>query len=302
MKTEYEFQRLWRLEAQKSDSGIARIPLKMGGGITRLDLVVKATNGASANATNPIRDIVTNVRLVLNTGTEIINCSGAELMAMASLRDKIEPPHDEADTANLVQYAVIPIMFGRTIRDQQIGLDLSKNQGAELQITYNAAIVRAVGATGFVSGTTSFAVDAYCTKDGSAPNYQARIIPIKVKNNVATTVTEERIPMKTGAPLVSVLLYAHRSAYLSDSLVDEVTLEELGQHRVYVRSVFSALQNERPLLAGTVIDAWAQVYMAPGRMGEEPLKSFGQTDCQLKIRELATSGVYSVLCECIEPN
>jgi hypothetical protein len=274
----------------------------MAGGITRLDLVVKSTNGSGANATNPIRDIVTNIRLVLNNGIELINCSAADLMAMASLRDQIEPQHNEADTADLVQYATIPIMFGRTVRDQQIGLDLSKVGGASLQITYNAAIVRACGATGFVAGSTSFAVDAYCTKDSAAPNYQARIVPFKVVNQKATTVTEGREDIKIPSPLVSVLLYAYRSTYLSDALVDEVTLEELGMNRTYVKSMFSALQADRPLLSGGVLDYYAQVYMAPGRMGEETLKSFGQSACQLKIRELATSGVYSILVEAIQPN
>jgi hypothetical protein len=294
---EYEFRRIEPLRARALDAGTTVIDLPLNGGITKLDIVAKMTNDAGGNLTNPLRAIILGIKVVTGTGKVLCDCSATELIALATLRDQIAPLTYEVDTASLIQFVHIPILFGRVNNDQQIGLDLNRAKGLKLEIKYNAALVRACGANGFVSGTFSLAVDAHITRDGAPPAYSACIVPFKTVDQKATTVTEERIPMRFSVPLVCCMLYAYRSGYISDTLVSEVQLMELGNQARYVQALFSSLQNDRPLLTGAVVDNYAMVYVAPGRFGDVALMTFGQTGAELKIKMLATSGVYSVLGE-----
>lgn len=136
--------------------------------ITQLDVVVKATNGATNNKAAHIADVVTSIELM--DGSEpIVSLSGYELGGMACYKKGSFVNGLISEIAADVQSIRFPISFGRWYGDEQLALDLSRHKNVQCRVKWNLAAIRAVGATGFVTATGLLTVIAHVMEGGGSP-------------------------------------------------------------------------------------------------------------------------------------
>lgn len=137
--------------------------------ITRLDVELKATNGATNNKAVTMADALTSIEL-MDGSNPILSLSGAEAMGMCTYKTGEMPKGVYSEVPAIVQYIRVAIDFGRWYADEQLALDLSKFSHVQCRVKWNLAAVRAVGATGFVTATTRLTVVAHVLEGGVNPS------------------------------------------------------------------------------------------------------------------------------------
>ena len=299
---EYNYVRAQNNLGTLQDTCTARIPIGNDGGINSLMLTIKATNGAGGNLTNPLSACVKEIRVVTGTGGAQMRASATELIALNQIVNGILPNSTEANTANLVQTVRIPVHFGRTLTDQQIGLDLTKSKGAVVEVDVDLTILRACGADGFVTTSLKIDVDCLRTLTEIRPNFTACIMPTVMVNPTTTAVHTERFDKLMNYPVVSMLLYAYLSGQVDGALVTDIELRNLKDDSPIVSSIFASLQNWAPLKDGTVLTSWCPVKICPGRFEEVAITPFNASQVYLLVKELIAAGSVKVLCECLKSN
>lgn len=151
-----------------ADSGEYTFPITSGDNITRLDFEFKATNGATNNKAAHIADIITSIDL-MNGSEPILSLSGYELGGMVVGRSNRMVQGLVSEVLSEVQYMRFAVDFGRWYGDEQFSLDLSRFDNIQVRIKWNLAAIRAVGATGFVTGTGRFTCIAHIMEGAATP-------------------------------------------------------------------------------------------------------------------------------------
>ncbi len=151
-----------------ADSGEFTFDIGTDDIITRLDVELKATNGATNNQANTIANVLTSIELM--SGSEpFISLAGNEAMGMCAYRTGRWPMARISETPGAVQFIRVPIDFGRWYCDEQLSLDLSKFKHVQMRVKWDLAAVTAVGATGFVTATTRLTVIAHVLEGAQNP-------------------------------------------------------------------------------------------------------------------------------------
>lgn len=298
---EYATRELEKDNVQSRNAGTYRLRLPVAGGMTEMELVISATNDGAGNATNPIRDVIKEIRVMTDSGMNVLKGSARELYALASLLKRVAPVISESDAASVVQTVRLPLAFARTPDDQQYGLNLGKTGNASLEIDYDLEVVRAVGAAGYVSGSFTIAVNAMMTKSGEWPGYTGVLDTRRVVNRVTIVGGPTRFKNVTAGQPVSMMLYAYESGTAEGALVKRVAVYQAGRVEPVIDSTFLNLQQNRALATGSVVTSWAPIAIAPGRFGETTLKpiTIGGTDIELT--EYVAAGAVKVMVESIRP-
>ncbi len=143
-----------------TDTQTAIVNIDLTDPITAILLRGTATNGATSNLKNWINDVITSIEIV--DGSDIlcsINLKQAQALHFQTpgagvpiLRPSEEPSGTQVEGAI--------ILFGRYLYDKIYALDPTKFTNPQIKVTINLAEVRAVGATGFVTGTFSLNIIA----------------------------------------------------------------------------------------------------------------------------------------------
>lgn len=141
------------------DSGDKTIELKTADPISELYIKFYATNGATSNKSAPIPRIITKIE-VLAGADKLFSMDGRLAHALAYNRSGKIPFLTLNEAANYVQSVHIPIRFGRWLWDPLYALVPQAFKNLQLKITWNLAAVRAVGATGFLTGSGKLTVIA----------------------------------------------------------------------------------------------------------------------------------------------
>jgi len=151
-----------------ADSGEFVFPIGSDDVITRLDIEMKATNGATNNKAVTIADVITSVD-IMDGSEPILSLSGVELAGMTIARNNRWVAGVISETLSVVQIMRFSIDFGRWYGDNQLALDLSKHTNVQLRFKWNLAAITAVGATGFVTATGKLTVIAHIVEGGGNP-------------------------------------------------------------------------------------------------------------------------------------
>ena len=182
---------------QTSDSQTYEKDLPQTGVLTGLNIIFKATNGATSNKDSPIEAVVSKIEVIGNGSEVIYSATGRETIALAWSLMGHKPYGIYDETGSAVQVQSYPIFFGRTFEDKSYGLDLSRWDNVKLKITYNLGAVNSVGATGFVSGSASITVVGYRypAKDGVVPSGYLKTSEIKSFTTAASGDVEVDMPI-----------------------------------------------------------------------------------------------------------
>ena len=279
------------------DTGQMKIPLGCVGGITEAVLHISCTNGATNNLTNPIRGIVKKISIMLDYSHQLINLTPYDLIALATLRNKIIPDLSESTVGSAVQSMDIPLSFSRAHDDDLIALNLTNYPDACLVLDLDLATVRACGTSGFLSKSLSVTMTARTTEPGLKPSYLGMIMPALAASGKTDLGDPQVLEILAGSSAVAVYLYAYLSGTGDDVLVTRVLLSENRMTSPTDGLTFLALQRALLTLAGAVVTSWAQVAEAAGRDGDGQLQALAAGKLYLLLKSSVAAGDLRVIVE-----
>lgn len=136
--------------------------------ITSMFVEFRATNGASGNKANLVADCISSFELIDGSHT-IISLTGHQLAALTYFNRGYIPYTLFTEVPSNVQNLVGELLFGRWHGDVAYSLDPSRFTNLQYRIKWNLAAIRAVGATGFTSGSLSFTLIADVMEGAQSP-------------------------------------------------------------------------------------------------------------------------------------
>lgn len=185
------------------DSGEYVTDIKLTDPITALMFEFRATNGATSNKAQTIADVVDEIA-ILDGANVVMSLTGKQAVALdAYLRGYI-PYHTITEAANMTQNMFVKIPFGRWDEDTELALSPKSFSNPQIRVRWNLANVRAVGATGFTSGSATFSAIAKVVETLPIPKGYRRY----VKHYSFTTASSgtEIVELPTSAPVRGILL------------------------------------------------------------------------------------------------
>lgn len=163
-------RRLTYIENRKvlADSGELTTNIAVRDPITALWVEVRATNGAQSNIANLVAACIETIELI--DGSQVlVSLDGFEALAMSCYKLGYMPYQLIAEIEGLTQNWFVPILFGRWLGDVAYAFDPTRFSNPQIRLKWNLGAVRAVGNTGFATGTGQFTVMADVMEGVSAP-------------------------------------------------------------------------------------------------------------------------------------
>ena len=141
------------------DVGAYTFDLNVRDPITALWFEFRATNGATDNLAALLPQIVSGIE-VLDGSDVLYSLTGFEAFALTCAWLKHIPFGEYTEWPGDTQMAVFMIPFGRVLGDPAYAFNPTRFTNPQCRLTVNLAAVRAVGATGFVTGSLQVTVAA----------------------------------------------------------------------------------------------------------------------------------------------
>jgi len=146
------------------DSGTKIIDLNFNDPLSAISFLFYGKNGGTSNKKNSMHDIVTKVEIV--DGSDVLlSLSLKELQALHAYQTGVYPYslHDENADADSKDH--VTLFFGRWLWDSEYYMDLSKFANPQLKITTDEDVIRAMSATGFLTGSLDVSIVAHIMED-----------------------------------------------------------------------------------------------------------------------------------------
>jgi|LGOV01.1.fsa_nt_gb hypothetical protein len=161
-----------------TDNDTDQIDLPSEGVISKMEILVSATNAATieAHGQRRLAGHLTNISLTGDTNDILHDLSGFQSRFFAMDTEQNIPPEEFRGYNSAEQNTVIPIYPGRSARDHDYGLDLSKWTNVRLAVTNDFETTR------FVAGSAELSVRFLWTFDDD----------IKPASYLAKTIVDEQ--------------------------------------------------------------------------------------------------------------
>lgn len=151
-----------------ADSGVITSPINVRDPITTLYFEIRATNGGSWNVANPMLSNIQAIEL-LDGSNVLASISGGQAFGYAAYHQGYIPYMMISEFPGDTNTLAFKLKFGRWDGDIQYALDPTKFTNLQVRLTWNLATVRAVGATGYLTGTGLYTVVADIMEGAPAP-------------------------------------------------------------------------------------------------------------------------------------
>ncbi len=151
-----------------ADSGEITTDVAIKDPITSIMIEFRATNGATDNVDNPLAENVSSIELI-DGGNTLFSLTGKQLEALTMFNRGYDPYSLHSELGGNTQNLLGEIQFGRWHGDTVYAFDPSRFSNPQLRIKWNLATNRAVGATGYVTGTGTFTAIADVMEGGPLP-------------------------------------------------------------------------------------------------------------------------------------
>lgn len=201
-----------------ADSGTHTIDISPVDPISELLVNIWAKNGATSNKDAPIPRIITKIE-VIDGADVLFSMDGRTAHALYYYMTGNRPQIAIREEGGLSQSCNIPLLFGRWLWDPQFALDPTRFRNLQLKVSWNLAAVRAVGATGFLTGNAQLSVIAKVMEGLETP--PAAFMMSKNHYSWTTAASgDERIALPSDYPYALIMLRAWESGV---SMTDSVT-------------------------------------------------------------------------------
>ena len=193
-------------EQRLDDTGTKIMDLTFKDPLTAISLQFKGTNGATSNKSNWLNDIVTRIEIV--DGSDVLlSTSLKELQALMAYKSGHMPYMLLNEGPSADQWDTATIEFGRYIGDPEYFMDLTKFRNPQLKITTNEDVIRAMGDTGFVTGTLKVSVVAHVIEEG-AKSSLGFVMPKEIYNFTTQSSGDEHIDLPIDYPYMGLMIHS----------------------------------------------------------------------------------------------
>ncbi len=146
------------------DSGTKIIDLNFNDPLSAISFLFYGKNGGTSNKKNAMHDIVTKIEIV--DGSDVLlSTSLKELQALHAYQTGRFPYSLQDEGADNDSKDHVTLFFGRWLWDKGYFLDLKKFSNPQLKITTDEDVIRAMGATGFLSGSLDVSIVAHIMEE-----------------------------------------------------------------------------------------------------------------------------------------
>ena len=146
------------------DSGTKLIDLNFNDPLSAISFLFYGQNGATSNKKNAMHDIVTKVEIV--DGSDVLlSLSLKELQALHAYQTGHFPYSLQDEGADADSKDHVTLFFGRWMWDKEYFMDLTKFSNPQLKITTDEDVIRAMSATGFLTGSLDVSIVAHVMED-----------------------------------------------------------------------------------------------------------------------------------------
>jgi hypothetical protein len=191
------------------DTGTKILDLKTTDPISGLRLDFEATNGGTSNKSNFINDIVTKVEIV-DGSDQLLSLNLKQAQALQWYQTNV-PPYirpGELNSGNQNEHGLF--LFGRFLWDPEYYLDLKKFNNPQLKITTDEDAVRAMGATGFLSGSFKVTINLHVIEEG-ASEPKGFFMNKEFYSFTSGTSGDEHVDLPRDYPYSRLILRAHKA-------------------------------------------------------------------------------------------
>jgi hypothetical protein len=201
------------------DSGTFIKNIDIVDAITQLDIIIKATTGATSCVDHELHDDITKIEVV-DGGDVLHSLSMIEEQALNCYEKGRFPLFNFDEGASKTVYEGCHIMFGRHTRDREFCLDPKKFKNPQLRITHSLTIS---GTAGFVSGTGTITVIAHVL-EGQDVVPRGFLLSKEHYNYSTQASAHEYIDMPTDYPYRMLMIKALLSTYGWEELIANIKL------------------------------------------------------------------------------
>jgi len=183
--------------------------LKAKGALSALEIEVTAINGATSNLNNHIHHLVKKIEVV-DGSKKFHSVTGVQEQGLNWIALRKIPEVHMDETINVTQIGKFLVMFGRKIGDLEYFLDLDKLSNPKLQVDFNIAEVRAVGADAFVDGSARITVKGIVDQEKAALAQKGYLRAIEQYKWTSAASGDEKIELPVDYPYRLLMLRAYR--------------------------------------------------------------------------------------------
>lgn len=191
-------------EQALDDTGTKIIDLKFKDPLSALGLQFAGVNGGSHNKSNWMSDVVTKIEIV--DGSDVlVSLSLKQAQALQGYQTKKTPYINFEENASKDGKDECIIHFGRHLWDPDYYLDLTKFDNPQLKITTDEDVIRAMGATGWLTGSFKVSVTFFIIEEGAAES-KGFIMQKETFNFTSSTSGDEPVTMPLDYPWIGLML------------------------------------------------------------------------------------------------
>lgn len=186
------------------DTGTKIIDLNFKDPLSAIGLQFEGTNGGTSNKSNWMSDIITKIEIV--DGSDVLlSLSLKQAQALQTYKTGKMPYINFEEAAGGTGKDEVLLLFGRYLWDGEYYLDLTKFSNPQLKITTDEDVIRAMSATGWLSGSFKVSITAFIIAEGAA-TAKAFFMQKEVYNFTAATSGDEHVDLPRDYPYVSMML------------------------------------------------------------------------------------------------
>ncbi len=146
------------------DSGTKIIDLNFNDPLSAISFLFYGTNGGTRNQNNSMHDVVTKIEIV--DGSDVLlSASLKELQALHAYQTRVFPYSLNMEGPDQACKDHVTLFFGRWLWDKGYFLDLTKFSNPQLKITTDEDVIRAMSATGFLTGSFDVSIVAHIMEE-----------------------------------------------------------------------------------------------------------------------------------------
>lgn len=185
------------------DSDTFVLDLRGYHGISAIELIIRATNGATSNQGNPIHLDVDTIEVV-DGSRQITSLSGVQVRSLNCYELGYYPPVVYNEGAAAVQEETFRVMFGRELYDESYFLNPAMFNNPQLRVVVSLAISATVG---FATGTGDITVIVH-TWDEMPGGRQGHMEVLEHKAFTSAASGEDRTEVPIDKPIRMLILRA----------------------------------------------------------------------------------------------
>lgn len=204
-----------------SDTEVWEYSLPRSGILSGVLLHLENTNGGTDNLFNPIYKNISAIQLV-DGGRVLLNVTGVQAEMLSLLASGGEPRSKVREAAGDVQSFQALLVFGRRLFDNDFGVDLSKLRNPKLRVDVDFTSVRAVGATGFVSGSGNISAVVFLNDGDDQPTPASYVKSHEIKRWTTAASGDETTQGPVDGAWRRLLVRAHVAGQTPDDVLTDI--------------------------------------------------------------------------------